>query len=46
MEITALINTERPKLDINDKYLPEGNYSFIIKHFGENGNITGIIDGI
>ena len=45
MEITALINTERPKLDINDKYLPEGNYSFIIKHFGENGNITGIIDG-
>ena len=45
MEIIALINTERPKLDINDKYLPEGNYSFIIKHFGDNGNITGIIDG-
>tara|TARA_A100001011_G_C13970207_1_gene698940 strand:- start:72 stop:716 length:645 start_codon:yes stop_codon:yes gene_type:complete len=45
MEIIALINTERPKLDINDKYLPEGSYSFIIKHFGDNGNITGIIDG-
>ena len=45
MEITALLNTERPKLDINDKYLPEGNYSFIIKHFGDNGNISGIIDG-
>ena len=28
MEITALINTERPKLDINDKYLPEGNFLY------------------
>lgn len=45
MEIIALINTERPKLDIYDRYLPEGNYSFVIKHFGDNGNITGIIDG-
>ena len=45
MEIIALINTERPKLDINDKYLPEGSYSFIIKHFGDSGNITGVIDG-
>ena len=45
MEVNTLLNTDRPKLDINDKYLPEGNYSFCIKHFGEGGNVTGIIEG-
>ena len=45
MELDTLISTERPKLDINDKYLPDGSYSLKIQHFGDGGNVTGIIEG-
>lgn len=45
MELNTLITTDRPKLDINDQYLPDGNYSFIIQHFSNGGNVTGIVEG-
>jgi len=45
MKLQTLINTDRPKLDINDKYLPEGNYTYTIHHFGNNGVVTGYVEG-
>jgi len=48
VDLKTLITTDRPKFDINDKYLPNGNYSFTIERFGdgEPGNVTGIVTGI
>ena len=45
MELNTLITTDRPKLDINDQYLPDGNYSFVIQHFSDGGNVTGMVEG-
>ena len=48
IELKTLIATEKPKFDVQDKYLPQGNYSFNIERFGdgEQGNVTGMISGV
>ena len=47
IDLKTLIATEKPKFDVNDKYLPQGSYSFNIERFGdgETGNVTGIVSG-
>lgn len=39
----TLLSTEKPKLDVNDKFLPHGNFSFCIKRFTEQNTIVGEI---
>ena len=43
LDITVLLSTEKSILDINDKWLGHGNYSFIIKQYTSNSTIVGDI---
>jgi hypothetical protein len=38
-----LFSTEKPIFDVNDKWLPHGNYSFQIKHYTSSNTIQGDI---
>jgi hypothetical protein len=38
-----LFSTEKPIFDVNDKWLPHGNYTFQIKHYTSSNTIQGAI---
>ena len=39
----VLFSTEKPIFDVNDKWLPHGNFSFQIKHYTSSNTIQGHI---
>ena len=43
-EIKTMISTYKPIYDINDKYLPYGNYKFIINKLTGNNSAIGTIE--
>ena len=38
-----LFSTEKPIFDVNDKWLPHGNYTFQIKHYTSSNTIQGSV---
>jgi hypothetical protein len=43
LNTTILLSTEKHILDVNDKWLKHGNYSFNIKNYSSNNTIIGTI---
>ena len=42
LESTILLSTEKHILDVNDKWLQHGNYSFMIRHYTDKNTIIGL----
>lgn len=43
LESTILLTSERHILDVNDKWLQHGNYSFMIRHYTDKNTMIGLI---
>ena len=43
LESTILLSTEKHILDVNDKWLQHGNYSFMIRHYTDKNTMIGLI---
>ena len=46
LETTILLSTEKHILDVNDKWLKHGNYSFIIKTYTKENTVIGDIKNV